>query len=76
MPQQVVEEYILWAKHNVRNGGIFYGCNQEAYSPIDNIPQILVPEVIASVGGFERMSRNYSWLHAGYVEEVYAINKN
>jgi hypothetical protein len=75
MSQQVVEEYILWSKQNLTTNGIFYSYNQEAYSPVNNIPQILVPEVIASIGGFERMSRNFSWLHAGYVEEVYAIKK-
>lgn len=76
MPKKAVEDYVLWAKHNVRNGGIFYSYNQEAYSPVNNIPQVLVPEVVASVQGFDRVSRNDSWLHPGHVEEVYVIGKN
>jgi hypothetical protein len=75
MSKPVVEDYILWARHNLKDGGIFYSYNQEAYSPICNIPQVLVPEIVASVGGFERMSRNHSWLRCGYVEEVYVIGK-
>jgi hypothetical protein len=70
MPQHVVESYLAWAKQRV--GGIFYSYNHEAYSPFDNVPQVLVPEVLERVGGFKRLSRNYSWVRRGYVEEIYA----
>lgn len=70
MPQHVVENYLAWAKRRVR--GIFYSYNHEAYSPFDNVPQVLVPEVLERVGGFKRLSRNYSWVRRGYVEEIYA----
>jgi hypothetical protein len=69
MPQHVVESYLAWAKQRVR--GIFYSYNHEAYSPFDNVPQVLVPEVLQRVGGFKRLSRNYSWVRRGYVEEIY-----
>jgi hypothetical protein len=70
MPQHVVESYLAWAKQRVR--GIFYSYNHEAYSPFENVPQVLVPEVLRRVGGFKRLSRNYSWVRRGYVEEIYA----
>lgn len=70
MPHHVVESYLAWAKQRV--SGIFYSYNHEAYSPFDNVPQVLVPEVLERVGGFKRLSRNYSWVRRGYVEEIYA----
>jgi hypothetical protein len=69
IPEHVVENYLGLAKNKV--AGIFYSYNQEAYSPVDNVPQVLVPEAVARVGGFKRLSRNYSWLRRGYVEETY-----
>ncbi|HYG09137.1 MAG TPA: putative sugar O-methyltransferase [Pyrinomonadaceae bacterium] len=73
MPQTAVENYLTWAKEKV--GGIFYSYNQEAYSPYENVLQVLVPEVVARVGGFKRLSRNYSWVRRGYVEEIYLSDK-
>jgi len=70
MPEPAVREYIEWAGRNLR--GIFYSYNQEGYSPVAGVPQVLVPEIIARAGGFERLSRGHSWLRRGYVEEVYA----
>jgi hypothetical protein len=70
MPQHVVENYLAWAKQRVR--GIFYSYNHEAYSPFESVPQVLVPEVLERIGGFKRLSRNYSWVRRGYVEEIYA----
>ena len=69
IPEHVVDKYLGLAKHKV--AGIFFSYNQEAYSPADNIPQVLVPEAVARVGGFKRLNRNYSWLRRGYVEETY-----
>lgn len=70
IPQQAVSNYLQWAKRNLR--GIFYSYNQEAYSPVRGGPQVLVPEIVTRVGGFELLSRNHSWLRRGYVEEVYS----
>jgi hypothetical protein len=69
IPEHVVENYLGWAKKKV--AGIFYSYNQEAYSPVENVPQVLVPEAVARIGGFKRLTRNYSWMRRGYVEEVY-----
>jgi hypothetical protein len=69
MPEQAAMDYISWAKDNVR--GIFYSYNQEAYSPVDGVPQVLVPQIVARVGGLKLLTRNFSWMRRGYVEEVY-----
>lgn len=69
IPEHVVENYLGLAKNKV--AGIFYSYNQEAFSPVENIPQVLVPEAVARIGGFKRLTRNYSWMRRGYVEEVY-----
>lgn len=74
MTEQAVSDYITWAKSNIR--GIFYSYNHEAYSLVNGIPQVLVPEIVERVGGFKRLSRNYSWMWKGYVEEVYAPEEN
>lgn len=73
MPQHIVEGYLSWAKERVT--GIFYSYNHEAHAPYEDEPQILVPEVLARIGGFKRLSRNYSWVRRGYVEEIYAREK-
>jgi hypothetical protein len=72
MPERFVTDYINWLKDKAR-GGIFYSYNQEAYSPVDGEAQVLVPQIIERVGGLRRVSRNCSWLHSGYVEEIYKI---
>jgi hypothetical protein len=69
IPEHVVENYLGWAKNKV--AGIFYSYNQEAFSPVEDVPQVLVPEAVARTGGFKRLTRNYSWMRRGYVEEVY-----
>jgi hypothetical protein len=70
IPEQAVIGYMQWARTNLK--GIFYSYNQEAYSPVGGVPQVLVPEIVARVGGFKLFTRNHSWLRRGYVEEVYA----
>jgi hypothetical protein len=70
MPEEIVANYLGWAKETVR--GIFYSYNQEAFSPVRGVSQVLVPEVIRRVGGFSLLSRNASWMRRGYVEEVYS----
>jgi hypothetical protein len=72
MPEAVVKDYLSWAK--TRLNGIFYSYNQEAYSPVNGIPQTWVPKAIADVGNYRRLSRNYSWVRPGYVEEVYVVS--
>lgn len=69
MPERAVTDYIRWAKYTLR--GIFYSYNQEAYSPVNDVPQTLVPEIVEHVGVFKRLTRNRSWVRRGYVEEVY-----
>jgi hypothetical protein len=69
MPEAVVDDYLAWAKDRVT--GLFYSCNQEAFSPWEGVPQTLVPEAVARVGGFRRLRRDPSWVRAGYVEEIY-----
>jgi hypothetical protein len=69
MSKEIVEGYLFYAKKQV--SGIFFSYNHEAYSVVYGKPQVFVPEVVESVGGFKRLSRNASWVRSGYVEEVY-----
>jgi hypothetical protein len=69
MPREAIVEYLEWARTCCT--GIFYSCNHESRVPFDGAPQNVVPEVLASVGGFELVGRDISWLRRGYVEEVY-----
>jgi len=71
MSEQIVENYIRFAKSHV--SGIFFSYNHEAYSIVYGKPQVLVPEVVARVKGFQRLSRNTSWVRSGYVEETYKV---
>ncbi len=71
IPELAVSNYLHWARTHLR--GIFYSYNQEAYSPVGGVPQVLVPQIVARVGGFERLRREHSWLRRGYVEELYSI---
>ena len=69
MQEQAAVGYIPWAKKNLR--GIFYSYNHEAYSPAGGVLQNSVPEIVGRVGSFRLLTRDYSWLRRGYVEEVY-----
>ncbi len=71
IPEAAVRVYLNWAKEKCT--GIFYSCNQEGAAEFAGVPQVVVPELIASVGGFERLTRDLSWLRRGYVEEVYQL---
>ena len=71
IPEDLVKDYLAWAKTKLTD--VFYSYNQEDYSPVHGTPQTLVPKAVAEVGGYKRLSRNYSWVRRGYVEEVYAI---
>ena len=74
MPEDAVVAYLSWAKESLK--GLFYSYNQEAYSPVNGIPQVLIPAVVKRVGGFKLLSRDYSWLRRGYVEEVYSCGQD
>lgn len=69
MSNEIVENYILFVKK--RMSGFFFSYNHEAYSVVGGKPQVFVPEIVERVGGFNRLSRNASWVRGGYVEEVY-----
>jgi hypothetical protein len=71
MSEAVVKDYLTWAKTKLT--GIFYSYNQEAFSPVDGTPQTLVPKAVAETGGYLRLTRNYSWVRRGYVEEIYSV---
>jgi hypothetical protein len=69
IPRDAALEYLRWARDSCN--GIFYSYNQEVGGPLNGEPQNVVPALIAQVGGFERLSRDTSWLRRGYAEEVY-----
>ncbi len=69
MSEAIVQKYIMFARKYL--SGLFFSYNHEAYSIVYGKLQVSVPEVVDSVGGFIRISRNASWVRSGYVEEVY-----
>lgn len=71
IPERIVLDYLAWAKTGIKAGGIFYSYNHEAYTTVTQLPQTLVSEMVARVGGFKRRSRELSWMGNGYVEEIY-----
>lgn len=71
IPEQIVLDYLAWAKAGIRGGGMFYSYNHEAYTTVTRLPQTLVSEMVARVGGFKRRSRELSWMGNRYVEEIY-----
>ncbi len=73
MSEPIVERYIRFTRENV--SGVFFSYNHESYSVVYGKPQVLVPEIVNRVGGFERLSRDVSWLRSGYVEEIYKRKK-
>ena len=62
MTDQIVENYLRFARENIK---MFFSYNHEASG------QVLVPEIVNRLGGFNLLSRNASWLRSGYVEEAY-----
>ncbi|MFA5100591.1 MAG: putative sugar O-methyltransferase [Candidatus Omnitrophota bacterium] len=71
MSDEIVSKYIRFARDRLT--GVFFSYNHEAYSVVYGKPQVFVPGIVESVGGFQRLSRNASWLRSGYVEEVYRV---
>jgi hypothetical protein len=45
--------------------------NQEAQVPVNGIPQNLMSDLFAEIGGFQRTLRMRHWMRVGYVEEIY-----
>jgi hypothetical protein len=71
IPLDAAERYLNWAREGC--DGIFFSYNQEAAAALDGEAQIVVPEILARLGGFDRLTRNPSWLRPGYAEEVYRV---
>jgi hypothetical protein len=66
---KAAREYLAWMQAHV--SGLFLSCNQEAATPVDGIPQLVVAELAAEFDGLVRIGRRPSWVRRGYVEEVY-----
>ena len=73
MTDQIVEDYIRTAKSKMTK--MFFSYNHEAYAPAFGADQVLVPEIVSRVDGFDRIDRNISWVRNGYTEETW-ISKN
>jgi hypothetical protein len=70
MNRQSIVDYLMWMRRHLY--GIFYSYNHESTG---GALQFRVPDVVKEVDGFERLTRNFSWVRFGYVEEVYACNR-
>ncbi|MCH7937209.1 MAG: putative sugar O-methyltransferase [Proteobacteria bacterium] len=56
---------------------LFLSINQEAQAYIPDVgPQLVVPDLVASVDGFRLMHRSRYWMMEGYVEELYRIERS
>jgi hypothetical protein len=71
IPRDAVLRYLSWARDGC--DGLFYSCNQEAAAVTDGVAQNVVPELVAEVGGFNKLRRELSWARPGYVEEIYEL---
>jgi hypothetical protein len=67
--ERAARDYLSWMQAHVR--GLFLSCNQETATPIDGVPQLVVPELAGEYDGLQRLTRRPSWVRRGYVEEVY-----
>jgi hypothetical protein len=67
IPPEAAKRYIAWMGDHL--SGIFYSCNHETLVP--GFAVTSVPELIAQVGGLERIRRDMCWSRPGYVEEIY-----
>jgi hypothetical protein len=67
--ERAVREYLAWMQTHVR--GLFLSCNQEAATPVNGVPQLVVAELAAEYDALKRLTRRPSWVRRGYVEEVY-----
>jgi hypothetical protein len=69
IPADAAKGYIEWIRDRVT--GIFLSYNHETLLAGGQFAVTSVPELVAEVGGLERVSRDLSWSRPGYVEEVY-----
>ncbi len=68
--RETVLEYLVWIKQVSRR--FFYSINHESRPPaVGDDLQLNIPELVAEVGGYRRVSRVPYWLRRGYVEELY-----
>lgn len=67
IPADAAKGYLSWIRDNLT--GLFFSCNHETIVP--GYAVTTVPNLIAEVGGLERISRDLCWSRPGYVEEVY-----
>jgi|GEM_PF-826381 len=70
---EVVRGYLEWIKTASRR--YFYSLNHES-KPLTiggGSRQLSVPELVAAVGGYRRLSRVPYWLRRGYVAELYTL---
>lgn len=69
IPADAAKGYIEWIRDRVT--GIFFSYNHETLLAGGQFAVTSVPDLVAEVGGLERVSRDLSWSRPGYVEEVY-----
>lgn len=68
LPEAEVDRYLSWIAERAK---YFVSLNQEAYAPVDGVPQVLVPARCTRQDKLQRISRMRSWVRNGYVEEFY-----
>jgi hypothetical protein len=73
MSGEAARGYLAWMQERV--SGLFVSHNQEAATPVDGIPQLVVGELVGEFDQLERISRQPSWVRRGYVEEIYRCGK-
>jgi len=70
--REIVEQYL----RDIKRSSYLLSINHEHQAPLfpgaDN-NNLLVPEVVKEIGGFERISRFPCWIRKGYVEELYKV---
>ena len=74
IPPDVALRYIRWIASHVR--GFFYSYNHESIAPGGEFAVCTVPDLVRSVDGLTRVSRNRSWVRPGYVEEIYVPSRS
>jgi hypothetical protein len=68
MTESAARGYLLWARSHAR---LLFSYNQESRAIAEGMPQVVVRDLAESVGDLRAVSREQSWLRAGYVEDVY-----
>lgn len=69
IPAAAARGYVEWIRDHVT--GVFFSYNHETLLAGGQFAVTAVPELVADVGGLERVSRDLSWSRPGYVEEIY-----